>query len=309
MNLFLLFEPPVYGRQNQIEQASQNFRFQDLEESCGHRILEVNGKKYFFLFLRKGVDEGLLSWYTLRVDRARAKGSRPKSTQKGWYKMEKKLFMVVDVETAGGFDNPMVYDIGFAICDKKGNVYESFSYIIDEVFSNRKLMDTAYYAIKVPRYLADIANGTRTVVPFSVARDTFNQMIEKYNVGTVCAYNLKFDANALGNTSRKLGVAEKFLTKKVDMLCIWSLACELLYTQKMFRTVAEKQGWVSDKGNLKTSAEIGHRYITCEYDFEEEHTGLEDVLIEVGILAKCFSQHKAHKSGILPNPWRIPNGI
>ena len=144
--------------------------------------------------------------------------------------MAKKYFMVVDVETAGGFDNPMVYDIGFAICDKKGNIYESFSYIIEEVFANYDLMNTAYYAKKIPNYLIDVAEGKRTIVPFAHARQTFNDMIEMYGIETVCAYNLKFDANALGNTCRKLGVAEKFLTKKVDMLCIWSLACELLYT-------------------------------------------------------------------------------
>lgn len=221
--------------------------------------------------------------------------------------MAKKMYMVIDVETAGGFDNPMVYDIGFAVCDKDGFIYESRSYIINEVFNDKNLMNTAYYAKKVPMYKKDIENGTRTTISFGMMRIIFNSMLEKFNVQTICAYNLKFDANALSNTCKKLNVSNKFLDKKIDMLCIWSLACELLYTQKMFSVVAKSQGWVSDKGNMKTSAEIGHRYITGEYDFEENHTGLEDVMIEIGIMSKCFRQKKAHKSGILPMPWKIPN--
>ena len=76
------------------------------------------------------------------------------------------------------------------------------------------------------------------------------------------------------------------------MMCIWCLACEVLYTQKTFGRVATRNGWVSEVGNLRTTAEVGHRYITGNVDFEEEHTGLEDVLIEIGIMAYAFRQNK-----------------
>ena len=36
---------------------------------------------------------------------------------------KKKFYMVLDTETANGLDDPLVYDIGFAIIDKKGQVY------------------------------------------------------------------------------------------------------------------------------------------------------------------------------------------
>lgn len=226
-------------------------------------------------------------------------------------KIDKRVnyILTVDVETAGGLDNPLVYDIGYVITDRKGFVYESRSFIIDEIFSDRKLMNTAYYAIKVPKYLEDISNGLRTVVTFNAMRNDFLGLLEKYNVSTISAYNLNFDKRALSNTMEKLTGSKKFLTsaqKNIKMLCIWSLACEVLYTQKTFRKIAESQGWVSEKGNLKTSAEIGHRYITGLHEFEESHTGLEDVLIEVAIMEKCYRQNKKHKSGILPNPWKIP---
>lgn len=222
----------------------------------------------------------------------------------------RRYIMVLDVETAGGLDNPLVYDIGYAITDKKGNIYESRSFIIKEIFEDKKLMSSAYYAEKVPMYEKDIAEGKRTVVSFKEMRSDLLTLLEEYNVHTVSAYNLNFDKRALGNTMKYLTGYKKFLTagqKNLNMLCIWSLACEVLYTQKTFRKVAESQGWVTEKGNLKTSAEIGHRYINKDYDFEESHTGLEDVFIEIGIMERCFRQNKKHESGILANPWRIPN--
>ena len=220
--------------------------------------------------------------------------------------------MVVDVETAGGLDNPLVYDIGYAITDKQGNIYETRSFIIEEIFYNRPLMTSAYYSEKVPKYLKDIANGTRTVVPFLEMRDDFIALAEKYNIKTLGAYNLMFDTRALTNTIRNITKEPraKFLPralKDVKMMCIWCLACEVLYTQKTFGRVAIRNGWVSEVGNFRTTAEVGHRYITGNTDFEEEHTGLEDVLIEIGIMAYAFRQNKKRIGGVFENPWRIPN--
>ena len=41
----------------------------------------------------------------------------------------KKYILVLDVETAGNIGSPLVYDLGFAICDKKGvsDWYKGFS--------------------------------------------------------------------------------------------------------------------------------------------------------------------------------------
>ncbi len=223
----------------------------------------------------------------------------------------KKYFMVLDVETAGNIGSPLVYDLGFAICDKKGNIYESRSFIISEIFDQTKLMSTAYYACKLPIYYKGLEEGTFTKVSFVEARAEFLQLMEKYNVETICAYNLMFDMRALKNTTESLyGKGKKFLTseyKDVDLLCIWSFACEVLYTQKTFSKVAVAQNWLTEKGNMQTSAEIGWRYISNDYDFIEHHTGFEDVKIECQILAKCISQKKKHESGIISHPWRIPN--
>ena len=223
----------------------------------------------------------------------------------------KKYYLVLDVETTGGLGNPLIYDLGFAICDKKGNIYEKRSFIIKEIFDNKRLMDTAYYVEKVPRYVKDLENGKRKKVSFLEAREELIRVMEKYGSNTICAYNLAFDRRALTSTTERLfGTGKKFLPpqfKGIEQLCIWSFACEVIYTRPSFWKVAEEQKWFTENGNMRTSAEIGHRYLSTNYQFEESHTGLEDVEIEVSILAKCFQQHKKHESGIISHPWRIPN--
>ncbi|MEK6878798.1 MAG: hypothetical protein AABY22_04285 [Nanoarchaeota archaeon] len=223
----------------------------------------------------------------------------------------KNYIMVMDVETAGGLGNPLVYDLGFAICDKQGKIYAKRSFVIKEIFEQKELMQSAYYAIKIPRYDKDLAEGTRELVSMEFARNEFVNLMNEYEVETVSAYNLAFDRRALANTMKNLyGEGKKFMSgigKQVKQMCIWSFACEVIYTQPTFWKVAEQENWFTECGNMRTSAEIGWRYISGIRDFEESHTGLEDVEIEVGILAKCFSQNKKHESGMIAHPWRIPN--
>lgn len=223
-----------------------------------------------------------------------------------------KYHVVLDVETAGGFDNPLVYDIGYAITDKQGRIYEERSFVISEIWEQKNLMNSAYYSKKIPRYEKDIKNGTRQVVKFLEMRKDLLELMQKYNVKVIGAYNLNFDTNALKNTMRNItqNPKAKFLTsefKDLEMLCIWCLACETLYTQKQFGKMAIANNWLTDANNYKTSAEIGHRFITGELDFEEEHTGLEDVKIEIGIMAYAFRQNKKRTKGVFAHPWRIPN--
>lgn len=74
----------------------------------------------------------------------------------------KSYYMVFDTETSNGLDDPIVYDIGFVIVDKKGNVYEAKSFVIYETFCKMKdLMQSAYYADKIPNYIEQIERGER----------------------------------------------------------------------------------------------------------------------------------------------------
>ena len=70
----------------------------------------------------------------------------------------KKYVMVLDVETTNNImekgcpNDGLVYDIGFVVCDKQGNIYCKRSFAIKEIFDWKELMSTAYYYKKLPKY-------------------------------------------------------------------------------------------------------------------------------------------------------------
>ena len=94
----------------------------------------------------------------------------------------KNYIMVMDVETAGGLGNPLVYDLGFAICDKQGKIYAKRSFVIKEIFEQKELMQSAYYAIKIPRYDKALAEGTRDLVSMEFARNEFVNLMNNVKI-------------------------------------------------------------------------------------------------------------------------------
>ncbi len=221
----------------------------------------------------------------------------------------KKYYLVLDVETANSTDDALVYDLGYVVCDKKGNIYEADSFIVSDIFfEEADLMQSAYYAKKIPTYLEGIKNRAFNVVTFKQAREKLLNAIKNYKVEAVCAYNANFDYTALNTTQRWLTKSKYryFLPYGIKVYCIWHMACQLICTQKNYIRFCLENGFVSPSGNIKTSAETVYAYMTNNADYDENHTGLEDVLIETKILAKCFAQHKRVEKNINRFCWRIP---
>ena len=107
----------------------------------------------------------------------------------------RKYFLVVDVETANSTEQALTYDVGFSVCDKQGRVYESRSYAISDIFfdekkiyGNTELMDTAYYAQKLPQYYEGMRSGAWKVAPLLVVRKEIHQLMREYNISVVHAY-------------------------------------------------------------------------------------------------------------------------
>ncbi len=222
----------------------------------------------------------------------------------------KNYYLTLDTETCGNLGNPLVYDIGFTIHDKKGNIYESRSYVVREIFYGEwKKMRTAYYAEKIPAYKEGIKTGKWIVKSFWEIRKEIFSLMREYNVKAVVAYNAGFDTRALNSTLNylsKFDEKQTFFNEKTVIWCSWGMSCQTILKQKTFFKLAIRESWVSDAGNVKTSAEIAHRYINRDFSFEEAHTALEDALIETKIFAKCFACHKHMDKIILAMPWRIP---
>ena len=220
----------------------------------------------------------------------------------------KEMFLVIDTETCNTIEQPLPYDIGFAICDRRGNIAEERSYVVAETFLDMKdTMKSAYFAEKIPQYWEDIKNGTREIKSIYKIRKEVKDLMKKYNVKKVGAYNMGFDKRALNNVMRYAtkSFCRWFFPFGTEFFCIWHLATQTLLQQKTFFKMAEKNNWFSEKGNLLTNAEITYNYIKKMSDFKEEHKGLEDVRIEIEIMAHCFRQHKKMNTNINTSCWRL----
>lgn len=217
-------------------------------------------------------------------------------------------YLVLDTETCNTIEQPIPYDIGWAICDKWGHVVVERSFVVAEIFLDMKdVMKSAYYADKIPMYWEDIKLGNRTIKRMWEIRKIMKDDIKNFHVRKICAYNMAFDKRALNNLIRY--VSKSFLRWwfpfGVEFVCIWHCACQVLLNRKTYIEFAEKNGLISDCGNIKTSAECAYKYITNNIDFEESHTGLEDVKIEIEILRECFRQKKRMDKSINTSCWRM----
>ena len=54
--------------------------------------------------------------------------------------------IVLDTETTNSLDDPICYDVGFAVVDYTGKVYETFSFAVADIFLDKELMSYAYFA-------------------------------------------------------------------------------------------------------------------------------------------------------------------
>ena len=190
----------------------------------------------------------------------------------------------------------LVYDFGFAVCDKQGRVYEKYSFIIKEIFFGMKdLMKTSYYAEKLPQYYEEIRNGQRKVVSLYEARQILANVMKEYETNIFVAHNARFDDNALKVTERYTTKSKYryFLPFGTEVWDTMKMASDTICKQKTYKKFCEENGYLTKNGQVRKTAEILYRYITKDSDFIESHTGLEDVMIEKEILAYCFRQHKS----------------
>lgn len=222
---------------------------------------------------------------------------------------KKEYYLIIDTETCNSVEQPIPYDIGYAICDRTGKIYIERSYVVSETFLGMKdTMVSAYYAEKIPKYWDDLKKGNRELKSVLAIRKQLIADMRAYKVRKVGAYNMGFDKRALNNLVRyhSKSFLRWFFPFGTEFFDIWHMATQTILSQKTFFKMAVKNDWVSQSGNVRTSAEIAYRYITKKLEFDEQHMGLEDVRIETEIFAYCLKQHKKLDWSVKANCWRIP---
>lgn len=204
--------------------------------------------------------------------------------------MEKK-YIVLDTETTNSLDDPMAYDIGFAVVDAKGEVYETHSYVIADIFLDKDLMSVAYFKEKIPQYWKDIKTEKRRLVKLNTARIILKEVMERWNTNIVIAHNARFDYRSLSTTQRII-TSSKYrylLPYGTEIWCTLKMARQALKNNVEYDNFCYNNNYLTKRGCKRYTAEILYRFLTGQNDFVESHTGLEDVMIEKEIFKFCMA--------------------
>jgi hypothetical protein len=200
--------------------------------------------------------------------------------------------------------NMWTYDCGWAVVDKRGKVYKTRSFVNAEIFLNEKeLMQSAYYAKKIPMYWEDIKSGKRILTSFYNIRQALLEDIAEYEVKEIYAHNMRFDYVTLTRTQRWVTKSKYryFFPKDIVICDTLKMARDVILPMPTYRKFCERHGLLTKNGRLSASAENLHRFIIKDPTFVEAHTGLEDVMIEKEILAYCYRQHKKMRKKLWEN--------
>ena len=205
------------------------------------------------------------------------------------------LYLLIDTETANGLDCPLCYNVAWCIIDQYGNVYASGNFINRDIFFERpELMESAYYAEKIPQYLEQIDNGEITVASWFEIRTAFRKMCEEYKIKAVIAHNARFDYLSCTTTQRYETSSKyrHFFPYGVEIWDTLAMARDVVCPMKSYRKFCEQNGYTKKNGQPRATAEILYRFISGNNDFIEEHKAMEDVEIEREIFWYCIRKHK-----------------
>lgn len=220
--------------------------------------------------------------------------------------MKQKVFFIFDTETQG-VEKKLVYDIGWNIVNRRGEILHSDNYLVREIVTDAGIMSDAFYHRKIyTDYLTMLDNSEESMIkPWAFIASQIRADVKQFGVNVFSAYNLGFDADAMRQTAAHCN-AGYTLENKPEILDLWLFACLNLFTQKDYKRIADALGWRSDAGNYRTTAEHAYRYITGNWNFAESHTALDDANIETDIFADLMRNKRKIPYNVLnPHPWRL----
>lgn len=195
--------------------------------------------------------------------------------------------LVLDFESIG-LEKQFAYDLGYVIADKEsGEIVKKKSYVISQVWNNKPLMATSYYANKTPIYVARLESGYSKKVSWGNACRYLKNDIKRYGVTEIYAYNSRFDSGVFEFMCSWFGVTNPLGTMKIKDI-MWYIK-DITETDD-YHKFCEDNGFLTkhSKPRPQKKAETLYRYLTQNLEFEEEHTGLEDSLIELFILRSAL---------------------
>ncbi len=198
--------------------------------------------------------------------------------------------LMIDTETTNDIDCPIVYDVGYQIFTIADGILCEKSFVNADVFLDKDLMESAYFADKIPQYWAEIENGSRVLKKWTNIKKELAFDCKKYNVKIACAHNAAFDNRALNTTQRYITSSKNryFLPFGLEWWDTLKMARGILKENENYTTFCWDNEYLTKNMRLRYTAEIIYKWLSGQHSFEESHTGLEDVKIEREIFEYLF---------------------
>lgn len=195
---------------------------------------------------------------------------------------------IFDTETTS-LDKPFCYNIGYVIVDTTSwNTLLERSYVVEQVWHNLPLFQSAYYADKRGIYIADMRARKTTMDKFGYICSQMRRDFKNYNITMAFAYNSSFDEKVFDFNCDWYKCINPF--DEVEIKDIRGFAHHFI-VDGFYKIFCDENNFYTDTGNYSTTAETMYRYITKDIDFNEEHTALEDSKIESLILYECVNRN------------------
>lgn len=197
------------------------------------------------------------------------------------------VVMVFDTETTS-LEKPFCYNVGYVLWDSEnGEVVKEREYVIEQIWSNLPLFQSAYYANKRSFYVGGMRARKIKLEKWGYVCQQMIRDIKNFDVACAYAYNSPFDEKVFNYNCEWFRTQNPFDT--IPIHDIKGLANTFITNTNEYKDFCEEHERFTDSGNYSATAETVYQYINAEYDFEEAHTALNDSEIETDILVHCLN--------------------
>ena len=212
---------------------------------------------------------------------------------------------VFDTETIS-VDKPFCYNIGYVIYDTSNKaVLASNDFVVEQVWHNTMLFNTAYYAEKKPLYVRRMRARLTEMEKFGYICQRMLREFRAYGVEAAFAYNSDFDERVFQFNCDWFKTSNPF-----DDVPVFDIRGHVhaFLVDEDYKDFCERESLFTESGNYSTTAEAVYRFITSNPLFEEEHTALSDSQIEAAILEECV-KYGAEYASNYPVKRSIPREV
>ena len=208
---------------------------------------------------------------------------------------KERYLMFIDTETIGTLnvkESVLPFEIGMKVLDTETNkIVKEKSYLVRKFFNNKYIMLSTFSATKYPDYFEKLDNDKRykTMSVNDISKD-IEKTISRYSIKIMVAHNGNFDKTAMARLFEDFGVNNPF--ENIDLLDTMELSKIITFSKDYANYCVENKDrlnsmkdscFITNSGRVRTTAQAIYCYISNNSQFEEAHTGLEDIDIEIEI--------------------------